>query len=370
MKNLKVNSSIKEMMLEKGKTCVSIVIPTHRKSPDRQQDEIHVKKLMMRIQREILKRYPDATPGAIIDKIEELLSKVDFVHAYDGIGIYISPDFSKLVHFPFPVKEKFIISDCFEIRDLLYLEKFLSEYLVLSVDEKGGHLFKGAGEQLTEVHDGYFPKRFFDDYEYARTSLGDSNGYSLKSFERDRSIIEEVRRATFYKTLGHHLEKYLSKETVIVLAGPVKDAALFANNFAHAERIVAKIHGNFNRDPHHLAELSWKKIVEYRKREQEEMVDHLKENIGDLVTGLREAWEVANQGQALKLVVERDFSKPGFLENGDDRLFLMPPKKEHTVLTDAVDRLMETVLLKNGSVELVENGTMEEYDGFALLKRY
>ena len=71
------------------------------------------------------------------------------------------------------------------------------------------------------------------------------------------------------------------------------------------------------------------------------------------------------------LLVEKDYSVPGYLINGDDyNLHLHPPKKLDEVMPDAVSSLIELVFEKNGDVVIVENGSLANYHGMALITRY
>ena len=62
---------------------------------------------------------------------------------------------------------------------------------------------------------------------------------------------------------------------------------------------------------------------------------------------------------------------PGFLLRDDEyNLHLKPPTKQHEILPDAVNHLIEEVLNKNGSVVLVENNSLNDHQHLALLTRY
>ena len=67
-------------------------------------------------------------------------------------------------------------------------------YFILSISRKRIFLISISGGQPSEVKDGGFPMTFSDDYEYARSVIGTSFGYSSKGYEKDKSILKEKRR--------------------------------------------------------------------------------------------------------------------------------------------------------------------------------
>lgn len=106
---------------------------------------------------------------------------------------------------------------------------------------------------------------------------------------------------------------------------------------------------------------------------KQQLIVEFKEKIGEGrgVMGIREIWKAAKEGNALQLMVEKDFSLPGFLtERNEYNLHLQSIIMPHQVLADAVDDLMEIVLEKKGHVVLLENDALVDYQRIALITRY
>jgi hypothetical protein len=49
---------------------------------------------------------------------------------------------------------------------------------------------------------------------------------------------------------------------------------------------------------------------------------------------------------------------------------LSPPAEVHEILDDAVERVIKTVLEKDGEVIITENGVLDKFEKIALLLRY
>ena len=89
------------------------------------------------------------------------------------------------------------------------------------------------------------------------------------------------------------------------------------------------------------------------------------------ISGIQEVWQAAKEGRAFKLLVEKDFRKPGFVAKDAYKLFfLRPPQNSHKILADAVDDIIEMVLEKNGQVFFTDNDALKDYQRIALITRY
>ncbi|MFM1858327.1 MAG: hypothetical protein RLZ05_1387, partial [Bacteroidota bacterium] len=78
----------------------------------------------------------------------------------------------------------------------------------------------------------------------------------------------------------------------------------------------------------------------------------------------------AKEGNCKILLVEFGYAKPGFLLVDPFYLFLKPPAATHTILPDAVDDLLKTVLSKGGTVFFTANDLLSTTQHVALITRY
>jgi hypothetical protein len=354
--------------------CVSIIVPTHKKSPERRMDELTIEKAIAKAKTILLNKYGNnGTVTDLTGKLETLVKDLDHVHNDKGIGLFASGDTSCVIKFPFEVKEKIVVGDSFEIRDVLYLEETMADYYVLLLNENKIKLFSGNGEILHEVKDRNFPMEFYDDYEYSKPSRGTSFGNTLKGFEKDKSIVKEQRQIANLKKADKKLSAYTANNTPFVVIGDSKELGYFVKANANHINIAAKVNGNYSHNNlNELGQLTFKKIKSYLGREQKSLFKKLEEAIGkkQAVIGIRAVWKAAKESKGLLLLVEKDYVWSGFVKKTSNELFMRAPVEEHVMVTDAVDDVMEEVLAKGGEVVVVENGQLEEFDHIALLLRY
>jgi hypothetical protein len=81
-------------------------------------------------------------------------------------------------------------------------------------------------------------------------------------------------------------------------------------------------------------------------------------------------WTAAQEGKGLWLLVEKEYTRPTYLRDGDPTLYMRPPKGKYTLVPDAVDDIIEVVLEKGGKVMFTEENKLRKFDSIALLHRY
>ena len=168
-----VSPEIKDMVKEKGSTCVSIIVPTHRLGQDRLSDIKEVQRAIL-----VAKQSISIEEVKILSGIDDLFEQIDFSRNKEGIGIFVSPHIKKLVRFPFPVTTKIIVDKLFHLADLLYLENYSVPYYLVEISGKEIRLFRGVMDHLQEIIDGNFRIKIVDDYEYSKPSQSSSTAGS------------------------------------------------------------------------------------------------------------------------------------------------------------------------------------------------
>src|ERR1035437_9190043 len=103
-----LGEKILAMQQGKGQICVSIIVPTHKLSPERQTDHIEIKKAIIEAKEYLHYKYETENVSSLIKSLDELYNQIDFTHVNCGIGIFVSLAVNQLVYFSFPVTKKII----------------------------------------------------------------------------------------------------------------------------------------------------------------------------------------------------------------------------------------------------------------------
>ena len=370
-----MNDELNRMLSEKGKTCISIIIPLYDLSPERKSDKLHLEHAIHGVRDELLGHHPDEA-GLLVNSLEELSREISFDRTQEGLGLYVSENIKHRVGFPFPVKEKIIIGQEFELSDILYMLQYAHPYGVLHLDEKNPKLYRGSLKSLKEIENGEFPLSYEMNYEFEKPNPGSSYaGYAhLKGFEKDRSVGDKKRYETFFKHTDELLGDYIRDFELVVLCGIKRHTAAFMNRTTHASKIISVINGNYDRyQTHEMANIVWPSIQAFVAEKMLDAINAFREENGEGNTeeGIVSVWQAASEGRGLTLLVEKDYRIAGYIEQKfDDQLHLKPTSQTNKVLPNAVNEVIEMVLNHNGNIVITENGMLKDHQNIAVITRY
>ena len=367
-------SDLQQLASEKGRVCISILLPTDRHTRERQQNPTIVLKAIQKAKALVDSSGTEEEIEFLRSKLDAIEKQIDYLRLQEGLGIFVSQNISKVFLFPIRVKEKIIVETKFTLHDLYYLYQFIQPYYLLAISKKRVPLYRGEGRHLQEIRNDDFPTYYKDDYEYAYPSLGSSTGPGLQSVEGDKSIVAEGRQITFIKQVDRTLQKYLKPSMPLIVAGVDEELANFSHTTLHSKNIIGLIKGNYAIDALHLlSEIAWRKVNEHILKSHDAIIKKLQEDIGKkmAIDGIRDVWAMAKMGKGLTLLVEKDYHSVGYVDPSNEvKLYVNPPIAKHHVITDTVEEIISTVIEKKGDIVVVENGVLEKFGRIALLLRY
>lgn len=359
---------IKDLIKEHGKTCITIIIPTHRYAEGRQQDMKDLRQAILSAS-ELVSRMPDD----LSKTLDDLLQQIDYKNNKEGIGIFISPHIRRVMQFPFPVTRKIIVGPYFNLLDLLYIQNYKTGYYLLDISKKEIHLFQGRMDYLEEIRDSHFPMKLEDDFEYAKPAPGTSNaGYAhTKSFEKDKSESRKLRIKKSFSQADNALVNYPGYGKLpLILYGLNENVSMYKSVMGHSGKMVLPMRGNYqNADLRELGVIAWTTLRTYLDEAKQELIEELKEKvgIGKAVYGLEDVWKSAREGKGFRLLVEKDYSHDAYL-TGDKQIFASQTGSDDQY--DVVNEIISAVLEKNGDVVIFEKGLLEHFNKIALINRY
>jgi hypothetical protein len=342
-----IRTIIKEMIKEKGYTCVSIIVPTHRFGQNRIVDLRNVQRAIFAAKQKVQYEY-----GNLLMRIDDLFSQIDFKKNKEGIGIFVSSHLKQIVKFPFPVTKKIVVNNFFHLHDLLYIENYQTNYYLLDISKNKIHLFRGVMDHLEEINETYFPKHI--SYKYRDNEAG-SNG-----------VLEKTLRIA---------DKYISKllgsaDVPLILCGAEEDIAVYKSVTGCQENIIGSITDNYTKtELDDLEVLAWLQMQSFIDKQKRKIIGGLKKKIvaGFAVCGIEEVWKASKEEANVTLLVEKNYSRAAFV-TPDNQLNLHRPAKQHGRYADAVNEIMTTVLQKNGKVIIAEKDDLKNYKRIVLIR--
>jgi hypothetical protein len=365
----------KDMMTTENKVCVTIILPLHHFIVNGKMDQRHLQKAILTACDQGKIRYPD-DEAEFRESLTILSREMEFDFSMEGIGIFVSTEFKGYTYFPFPVTEKLVVGNNFDVADVFYKQQFELPYYVLHLDEHNARLYYGFLRSLEEVVSEAFPLPYEDDYLYQPPAPGASFSGSAhtKSFEKDKYGLEKVRFEKFLRQVDEMIQDYFKTDEVMVLCGVKRHTSAFMNRTAHAAKIISVINGNYQWfSKSDLGAMTWPHVHAFIHEKMLDEISEYEEKIGEGLAeeGMLPVWEAAVSGRGLTMLVEKDFAIKGYTDARDSyQLSLLPPKRKHLVLENAVNELAGIIWAKKGKVVFVENGMLQHHHQIALITRY
>jgi hypothetical protein len=368
MKNTIQNGELKELIGQNGGFCASLILPVHGIPSEKQVDRLEIERAVNKLKEQL--EQINHPKSSILEKIKELKEQAQSIQGGNAVGIFVSDSVSKIVSFPFEVKEKIMIKEHFEIRDLVQKERYTQDYYTLLLSGQRTRLFIASEHNFREINDQNFPASF-DGVDYEIPAPENQGNNASQPLKREKAITTHSVEA-FYKTVDEKLNGYLSNGTVLMVAGVEKELANYTNRTIHNGRIKGKIHGSYEDNTlGQMQNLAWQAMQSYFKTEELELLNRLKEMGREFVSsGIRDVWFDARQGKGNILLIEKDYTQKGYLGNDGFILQLEPTAEGKKPVEDAVDDIVRTILEKNGRVVFVDNGSLSEHARIAMMNRY
>lgn len=340
---------------------LSILLPTHRTSPDNKQDPIRVRNLVDEATERLSAEFTNRELEPLLKRLEALVSEINYPHTLDGLALYVSHEFAKLYYLPFAVPERVVIDQTFATRDLVYGLHRAQQYWVLLLSQGSTRLLAGTGETLEEVEDKNFPMQM--------TGPGAT---APLPYSADSSYLDD-RHRRFFQQVDSAFALYAQEDSLpLVVGGVDRQISFFREVSQYAPSIAGTLSGNFDKmSIHELTPQVWSIIQSVRAAQQADALQALDAAMSAqaVVSTIGEAWRLAHEGRGKLLLVEKNYHVPAILtEDGRFELVEQPGGTE--VMDDAVDEVIEAVLAKGGNVAIVEDGALSLHQQIALTLRY
>lgn len=281
---------------------VSILLPTHRTSPDNKQDPIRVKNLVDEATQRLSEEFSNRELAPLLKHLDALVDAIDYRYTLDGLVLYVSHDFAKSYLLPFPIPERIVIDQTFATRDLVYGLHRAQRYWVLLLSQASTRLLAGTGETLEEVNDENFPME-----------MAGPGGTTALPYHSDTSYVDD-RQRRFFQQVDRAFALYDQGELLpLVVGGAYRQADFFQEVSEHNQAIVGTVNGNFDKAtiPEVLPQV-WPIVQAARKAQQEDALQALDSAVDTqrVASTIGEAWRFAHEGRGRLLLVEKNYSHP------------------------------------------------------------
>lgn len=379
--------TLNQLRARDGQICLSLYMPTHRTSPERNQDPIRYKNLLRQLREQLDEQEPEADYDALLKSFDALVNDYDFwINQQDGLAIFGGEDFFKSYCLQRPVAERVLVSSRPYLTPLLRIVQSADAYQVLCLTRDSVRLFEGNRDVLDEVElAAEVPKNIVAALGPELTPGNQSGhpGSFGRAGERGNSAAQEsggsgkqdeidLDRDRFFRAVERAITEYHSKPSGL----PLVLAALPENQFffravSHNTQLLepAITIDPAALDMKALRQRSWELLSHHYKLRLNTILDQYGNSHGQGLASdqLSEIGQATVSGRIATLLVEADRVVPGQFERESGAVTMEDGAADKA---DILDEVMLQAMENGGEVIVVPPELMPSATGAAAVFRY
>lgn len=128
--------------------CVSVLLPTHRRLPEADQDPVRFGNLLRRVESLLGDTLSAKQRRALLEPLERLTEASFWRGQLDGLAVYSSPGFSATYQWPGSLPELAVVADSFHIKPLLRYLQSSERFFALALSQKRVSFYEGSSAAL------------------------------------------------------------------------------------------------------------------------------------------------------------------------------------------------------------------------------
>lgn len=347
----------------KYRPCVSLIMSFEPKMSNKHELEARLRSHLHDIEHQLISEYPAEKVLPVLNKLHSVAGKVDYNSYKRSLAIYVSPLIERIYYLDIEVKEKMIIDETFEIRDLVYNKKEQRKFLLLHIGAQHSSFYLFDAGRLSRVKSNSFS-------HIRRVNAGSSDTIAelTESDKGKEMMIDKFLRLTdesIDEINGHY-------PFPIFLIATEKVIGHFKKVSHSLPRIAGYIHGNFETlTERQVSALLNPQFEEWNNIYTQSLLIRIEAAFGasKLSYGVEQVWDAAVKKNCKLLIVEKNFICPAEHGETPEKIVTSGTKKGFYI-KDAVDDIIEMVLLNGGDVEFVEDGSLSHLQRIALIHYY
>jgi hypothetical protein len=353
---------LQELATERSEPCVTISLQTHRSHPDNAKDEIQLKNFLADARERVLSEFDKKSVAPLLEKLEQVASKVDHNHNLDSLHVFLSNDTEEIIKSSGEVRHEGVhIADRFAVRPLIQSENRNENYLLMVLSQSGVTLYEALNDSIVgEITNEDFP---FTENEHYITNSDEAS---------DGKQVDNMVREYFNKVDKALVKVYHEKELPCVVI-------CTEDNYSRLQQVadLPKVYLgyapiNYNSTAaHQIVKQAWEIVSDLQKQQRTTAIEQIKEAVsqGLVLTDLQEIYQAAIDGRGDLLIVHEDFSQA--VQMKDERTFdLIDDVTQPHAIDDITSQIAWEVLSKKGNVIFTSQDEITELGKIVLKVRY
>ncbi len=357
-----MNITLKKLKDIVSENCVTIIMNTHRTSPDNKKDALTLKNLMKEAETRLTADMNKRGGWNMIERLQKLAEKIDHTYNLDSLILFVNEDVAEFTRMAIPVEDRVIIDDTFATRDLIRSMRMETNYFVLVLSQKKVRLIEAVNDGVVREIGAPFPMKndLFDTAN--RVDLSDST----RQTNLREEFFNKVDKAVNAVRNEHHIPTLICgvEENYHVYLRVADDKRGFYDTYLNQDRIEEKAHA--------IVSESWEVVRKYTINRNDARKEELRKAVSanQFLSDTNDIWRAIRNGRVETLFIERGLFQPAVME-GEEIVYV--PESDRTkkgVIDDIYDEMIEENMRFGGDVVFLPKGELTKFNGFGAITRY
>ncbi|MDY0343002.1 MAG: hypothetical protein RBR28_05475 [Lentimicrobium sp.] len=357
-----MKTKLKEFRAIVSENCVSIILNTHRTSPDNQKDKLTLKNLIKEAEERLLKGKDIKRGKAMVERLNQLEETIDHRQNLESLLFFVNEDKSAFVRLPISVENRVVIGETFATRDLVRTMHLEEPYFVLVLSQQKVRLIEAFSDKVISENDTVFP--------IENTQFYSTNRVELSNATRQRNLLVE-----FFNRVDKQVNIIRKSNPLPVLICSEEGNYYEYLKVADQKGSIYKTYLNKNRlDEKAQAIVSdaWKIVKEAIIHKNNERKSELEKAVGagNFLTDQNDIWKAIKDGRVQTLFIEQGIFQPAIVE--DNVLTMASPQdwNKESFVDDIFDEMIELNMNFGGDVVFLSQGALDKFNGLAAVTRF
>lgn len=357
-----MNITLKKLKNIVSGSCITVILNTHRTSPDNKMDAITLKNLIKEAEARLLVDESKRDARKLIQRLQDLEEKIDHKHNLESLVLFVNDDIAEYTRLPISVENRVVIDHSFATRDLVRALHLDTNYFVLVLSQHKTRLIEAFNDKVVTEIGNPFP-------------IENSKVHFTTNVEKAIASRQSNLNAEYFNHIDKEVNRIRNEHPIPVLI--CSEEANFHEylKIADQKQSIFDTYLNQNRvdeKAHHIVDEAWKIVQQYtidkNNARKEELLSAV--NSGKFLSDINEIWQAIPEGKVQTLFIEENLFQPVYMEANKIKLVSDEERNSKDVVDDIYDEMIEANMNFGGDTVFLPKGELPKFNGFGAVTRY
>lgn len=357
-----MNIKLKELKDIISESCVTIILNTHRTSPDNKKDSLTLKNLVKKAEERLLTDEKKRDAKQLVEYLKDLESQIDHNHNLESLVLFVNQNVAEYTRLPIVVENRVVIDHTFATRDLVRALHFETNYYVLVLSQQKVRLIEAFNDKVVAEIGNPFP--------IENKQIYSSNKLELSNASKQTNLMAE-----FFNSIDKEVNQIRNDNPLPVLICTEESNYNEYLKIAEQKQSIFDTYLNKNRvdeKAHAIVREAWKIVKDYTIENNNARKQELQKAVGQnkFLSDTNEIWQAIKQGKVQTLFIEEGNFQPAIWAKEQIQYVSDDLRDKKEVVDDIYDELIELNMNYGGDVVFLPKGELSDFNGFGAITRY